>query len=109
MNKDYSNRELDEKFTSLEGAFNIRLDSQDDQLDRIETQTTKTNGRVTFHDKMIWGAMFLLPFLVGECGWLTVDYLNHRDEGLTATQIQQIENLNTATVNQAFQDYRANK
>jgi hypothetical protein len=50
----YQNREIDEKFGD------IKL-----QLDRIEDQTTKTNGRVRWLEKMIWLAM-------GFCGCVSL-------------------------------------
>lgn len=40
--QDYSKREVDEKFTDIKGA-----------LMRIETQTSKTNGRVTRLEKLV--------------------------------------------------------
>jgi hypothetical protein len=50
----YANREIDEKFSDIK-----------DSLNRIESQTTKTNGRVRWLEKMIWLAM-------GFCGCVTV-------------------------------------
>lgn len=66
----YSKREQDHFQTEILG----RMDKQDIQLNRIEAQTIKTNGRVTKHDwyfKIMWwmlgiiGAVLLtmLPFL----------------------------------------------
>ncbi len=56
----YKNRELDEKFGDIK-----------DTLERIEIQTTKTNGRVRFLEKMIYLALgglavitFFLPFYI---------------------------------------------
>jgi hypothetical protein len=57
MEQDYKKRELDEKFTEIK-----------DTLLRIETQTVKTNGRVTMVEKymyMVMGAVSILGFLVG--------------------------------------------
>lgn len=46
MTKD--ERELiDEKFTGLTHLINARFETIEDRLERIEGQTTKTNGRVT--------------------------------------------------------------
>lgn len=60
MDAPYQNREIDERFADIKLS-----------LDRIETQTTKTNGRVRWLEKMIWGAggfcacvtILLLPLL----------------------------------------------
>lgn len=52
--KPYQNREIDEKFNDIK-----------DSLNRIETQTIKTNGRVRWNEKMIWLAM-------GFCACVTI-------------------------------------
>lgn len=57
MEKDYSKREIDEKFTDIIKG-----------LDRIEVQTTKHNGRLTKVERYIYtvgGAVGILGFLVG--------------------------------------------
>ena len=54
---DYSKRELDEKFKDIK-----------DSLDRIETQTTRHNGRLTNVERWMYsmmGAIGVLGFLVG--------------------------------------------
>lgn len=96
MKDDYSNRELDERFTSLQDSFEVRLDTQTETLGRIEKQTTKTNGRVTMLEKFMWSSIGVFPLIAGFTGWLAIDYLSHRDT-VPKEQIQ-------AAVNQAFDD-----
>lgn len=60
MDTPYQNREIDEKFGDIQAS-----------LDRIETQTIATNGRVRWLEKMIWASggfcmcvtIVLLPLL----------------------------------------------
>lgn len=57
MEKDYSKREIDEKFTDIQAS-----------LGRIEVQTTKHNGRLTKIERWMYtviGAISILAFLVG--------------------------------------------
>ena len=56
MNPDYSNREIDEMQKDIK-----------DSLNRIETQTTKTNARVSTLEKWMWmisGALIIVSWLV---------------------------------------------
>ena len=46
MEGDYQNREIDERFLTLEQKMEERHADQIQYLQRIEGQTTKTNGRV---------------------------------------------------------------
>lgn len=57
MDKDYSKREIDEKFKDIK-----------DSLDRIEFQTTKHNGRLTKVERYMYtviGAITIIGFLIG--------------------------------------------
>lgn len=57
MEKQYSNREIDEKNKDVFAT-----------LQRIEAQTTKTNGRVTKLERWMYGvagAITILGFLIG--------------------------------------------
>lgn len=58
MEKDYSNREIDHLFGDIKT-----------QLNRIEHQTTKHNGRLTSIEKWMWtlaGGLAVLAFLVAQ-------------------------------------------
>lgn len=46
---------VDRKLGTLDDKQSKRLDSQDKKLEQIHTQTVKTNGRVSGHDKDIKG------------------------------------------------------
>ena len=57
MDKPYENREIDHMFNDIK-----------ETLERIEEQTTRTNGRVTSLEKWMWtviGGLSILAFLVG--------------------------------------------
>jgi hypothetical protein len=47
QNDHYSNRELDQKLDNILDLIEGNRLASKDQLDRIETQTMKTNGRVS--------------------------------------------------------------
>lgn len=51
MEADYSKRELDTHFQSLETLIKSLTEHQNIKLDRIETQVLKTNGRVSALEK----------------------------------------------------------
>lgn len=42
---------IDEKFKGLTSLMNAHFENMDDRLEKIEIQTTKTNGRVTALEK----------------------------------------------------------
>jgi hypothetical protein len=68
----YQNRELDEKFANLGLLIREKHDDTMVKVNEVVVQTTKTNGRVKWLEKMIWLAigfctcisMVLLPFLL---------------------------------------------
>jgi hypothetical protein len=50
-NEHYSNRELDQKLDNILDLIEGNRVASKDQLDRIEAQTTRTNGRVSSLEK----------------------------------------------------------
>lgn len=61
--RDYTKREID----GLIREIHATLSSQDETLDRIEAQTTLTNGSVRLLQKFMWsmgGAIVVLGWLV---------------------------------------------
>lgn len=76
----------------------VRLDNHTATLGRIEGQTTKTNGRVSLLEKFQYGSLVGLAILTPIVGWITVDYLNHRDVRPDQGQLD-------AAVDRAFQNY----
>lgn len=112
MNEAYSNRELDEKFTSLQDSMEVHLDEQNKTLSRIEVQTTKTNGQVAaitkWKEQVMGGAKVAIPvlmILIAVMGWFAVDYLNHRNKTASTDQIQAAV---AAGIQQALQNYKNN-
>ncbi len=53
-NVPYTNRELDRMLGDLKSELSSRFDNQDKTLNRIETQTVKTNGRVSKGERLIF-------------------------------------------------------
>lgn len=99
----YSNRELDAKFTNVEDLMSAHFDAQAVVLRDIKAQTTKTNGRVTNHDKMLWTALGALPLLAIWAGILTNQFLSAQSK-MSPSQEASI----TAAVDAALQKYDIN-
>jgi len=66
--QEYSNRELDAKFGNLLEHMKGFERTVTDSLGRIETQTIKTNGRVTSLEK--WRA-----YVLGFCACITILFI----------------------------------
>lgn len=67
MNNDKTNGELNIMLKNLEEKVEEKHNDVKEQLDRIEAQTVKTNGRVTELEKtkwMVYGAISILTALV---------------------------------------------
>lgn len=64
--KPYTVREVDQMINGLTTRLDNRLNDQDKVLSRIEIQTTKTNGHLRVHDRLIW----LVTGGLGIIGWL---------------------------------------
>lgn len=49
---------MDENYTVKEMVTRLlnKIEKMDDKIDNIHTQTKMTNGTVTLHTKLIWGA-----------------------------------------------------
>lgn len=60
-------------------------------------QARKTNGRVTLLEKFMWTMAGLMPFMTAAMGWLSIDYIKHRNQAsqIPTTQLE-------AAVDQAF-------
>lgn len=116
----YSDRELDERFTSLQDSFEVRLDAQTLTLGRIETQTTKTNGHVADAFKEInalkgdnkymkggiAASTFFIIMITGVVGYWFNDYIKHRDKEFSQEQIQSAV---AAGIDQALKSYEPKK
>jgi hypothetical protein len=80
----YSNREIDEHFKALRETLIFHNTSQMSILTRIETQTTKTNGRVSRLEawrSYIAGSIAVVSFLVIPLvGWIFLDKVNELGE-----------------------------
>lgn len=53
----FSNREITEKFTNIETLIREKHDDQMTAIGSVRIQTTATNGRVRWQEKMIYAAM----------------------------------------------------
>lgn len=118
MNDHYSNGILDEKFLNIENKLETYFEGQNQMLNRIETQTIKTNGRVTelekkqikndavaeaqndlsitsrWSQRLLWCAMGALPLLTVWSAWTTNEVLKSKEE---------ISPLQTAAIQAAVQ------
>lgn len=66
MKKDgYSNREIDLKLSEIQATIVAHRDASKEQLDRIEVQTIKTNGRVGLLER--WQS-----YVIGFCAAITM-------------------------------------
>lgn len=76
------------------------LESELAEVKRIgidtHTQAKRTNGRVTILERFMYTGTGVLVILTPIIGWVTVDYMKHRDQ-VPKEAIQ-------AAVNQAFKD-----
>lgn len=76
----------------------FRKDTKE-SLVRIETQTTKTNGRVTIlenHKAYLWGAFSLLTLLGGAIIYLSVEAIDNKikdgiTDALSSYEVQGVE------------------
>jgi len=71
----YSNRELDEKFSNLEILFREKHDDQMVKIGEVVVQTTKTNGRLRWVEKMMWlalGGLGVLAIIVFPLVWALI-------------------------------------
>lgn len=79
LSDNYSNREIDLKFSAVHTRFDAqdaRLGSQDVMLQKILTQATKTNGRVTKMEKIILVVGTVVVVLLVVNGSRFVDFLS---------------------------------
>lgn len=77
---------LDEKFAE-----------QNRTLARIEIQSNKTNGRVTWMERMIWGATGALTIITPISFWLVTEAMNEQQ------QVQAIKATLAAQVSQSVE------
>lgn len=71
MNENYSNRELDRMFKELQDEMSASFLTQKDQLNRIESQTMRTNGRVSSLERWRTGIIMSLSVVVALVGVLS--------------------------------------
>lgn len=93
------NAEMRLSFANLEGEVaevkGIAIDTHE--------QAKKTNGRVTALEKWQYGSLVGLSILTPIVGWVTVDYLNHRDQTASTEQIQAAV---ASGIQEALQEYK---
>lgn len=104
MMEKYSDGVLDEKFINIEDKMEAHFDAQNQTLIRIESQTTKTNGRVKWLEKMIWLAVGALAPLTFWSIWLTNETLKSKEE-LSPIQNQAIQAAVLAGILEATKQY----
>ena len=80
MSEKYNDGVLDEKFKRLEELMGDHFEAHTNILSDIKTQTTKTNGRVTSVEKLIWTSLGALPLLTVWSGWMTHEILTSKEE-----------------------------
>lgn len=89
--ENYSKRELDEKFDGVHV-----------QLDRIETQTTKTNGSVanlkSWRDMTVGALAILTLMIVPILGWALIQLVNIPQDINTAIT-QELQNYDVTVTN----------
>lgn len=85
MSDKYNDGVLDEKFSRVEELMSAHFEAHTSILKEIQGQTTRTNGRVTLVEKLIWTGLGALPLLTGWSGWMTNEILAAK-ESLTPVQ-----------------------
>ena len=81
MNEEaYNNRELDTRFVSVEDKMDLHFEEVNSILVRIESQTVKTNGRVTNLEFWRWlitgGLMVFTIVILPAVAWLILQIVN---------------------------------
>lgn len=75
MEEQYQNRELDEKFKNLDILIREKHDDTMVKVGEVVVQTTRTNGRVRFLEKMIYlatGGLGILAIIVLPLVWALI-------------------------------------